>query len=255
MSVFGNYSKYYNLLYRDKDYRAEADFVDSLISRFGKFGGSVLELGCGSGGHAGFLAEKGYELHGVDLSAQMLCEARDRRSLLPADVAARLVFSQGDIRDVRVGRRFDSVISLFHVMSYQTRNEDLAAALATAREHLNPGGAFIFDCWYGPAVLTQRPETRVKRIRDTEIEVTRIAEPTLYPNECRVDVDYDVFVRDCRTGVVEELHETHRMRYLFAPEIELLAANAGFRVVQCGEWMSENGPSASSWGVWFALKA
>ena len=64
---------------------------------------------------------------------------------------------EGDIREIRLNKRFDTVIALFHVISYQTTNEDVTAAFETARQHLNSGGIFIFDISYGPAVLTERP--------------------------------------------------------------------------------------------------
>ena len=46
---------------------------------------------------------------------------------------------------LRRGRRFDVVVSLFHVFGYQTSNDDLAAAFGTVREHLNADGLAIFD--------------------------------------------------------------------------------------------------------------
>ena len=79
-------------------------------------------------------------------------------------------------------------------MSYQTENADLAAAFATAAEHLAPGGIFIFDCWYGPGVLTDPPTTRVRRLHGDGIEVTRIAEPVNHYDRNRVDVHYEVIV-------------------------------------------------------------
>jgi hypothetical protein len=59
-----------------------------------------------------------------------------------------------------------SAFTIFHVFSYQTTNGDLVAALTTAKEHLNPDGILIFDCWYGPAVLSNKPTIRVKTIED-----------------------------------------------------------------------------------------
>lgn len=88
-----------------------------------------------------------------------------------------------------VSRQFDAVI---HFISYQTTNDDVSAAFQTARKHLNPGGIFTFDVCYGPAVLMDRPAVRIKRMMDDEIEVTRLAEPVLHPNENLVDVNYHV---------------------------------------------------------------
>src|SRR5512139_1278741 len=179
MTVFGTYSRYYNLFYRDKDYTGEAEYVHGLIQQHRPGAGSLLDLGCGTGRHAFLLAEKGYAVAGVDRSEEMLAVANSQvatavRVEARSPVAVPPAFHLGDLRTVRLGRTFDAVVSLFHVMSYQTTNNDLREAFATAREHLAPGGVFIFDCWYGPAVLTDRPAVRVKRLEDESIYVTRV---------------------------------------------------------------------------------
>lgn len=254
MNVFGNYARYYNLLYRDKDYPGEAQFIHQLLQTYAPNTQSVLELGCGTGTHALLLAKAGYTVHGVDLSDQMLKQASDRRSQLPQELASKLAFSQGDIRTIHLEQQFDAIISLFHVISYQTRNEDLQAAFSTAKAHLKPGGVFIFDCWYGPAVLSDRPTVRIKRLEDEAISITRIAEPVMYPNQNLVDVNYQVFIKDKNTGAIEELHETHRMRYLFKPEIDLLFVQFHLEPIESREWMSNCEPSFDSWGVYFVSR-
>ena len=251
MKVFGNYARYYNLLYRDKDYAGEAQFIHQLLQTHAPNTHSILELGCGPGTHALLLAKEGYDVHGVDLSTEMLQQASDRLSRLPQELASRLAFSHGDIRTLRLNRQFDTIISLFHVMSYQTTNEDLDAAFATAKAHLKPGGVFIFDCWYGPGVLSDRPSTRVKRLEDEEISITRIAESVMHPNQNLVDVNYQVFIKDKNTGAVEELQETHQMRYLFNPEIDWLLKESDFKLLENREWMSNREPGFDTWGVYF----
>lgn len=251
MMVFGNYARYYDLLYRDKDYEAEANYIHDLIQRHAPKSNSILELGCGTGRHAALLAQKGYAIHGVDMSESMLAEAEQRRTQLAQEVSERLSFSLGDIRKVRVERTFDVVASLFHVISHQTTNEDLAAAFATARAHLKPGGLFVFDCWYGPAVLTDRPEVRAKKLEDEKIQVTRIAVPEIYPNENRVDVNYQLFIRDKVTREVEEVQESHNMRYLFSPEVAKFLSDNGMKPVFSCEWMTDREPGLTTWGVCF----
>jgi SAM-dependent methyltransferase len=253
MSVFGSYSRYYNLLYRDKDYAGETAYVRCLIQRHYPGAKTVLDLGCGTGKHDLLLAERGYSMTGVDMSDEMLAVANSQRSTLNPQQSS-LNFHQGDIRTVRLGKTFDVVISLFHVISYQTTNKDLTDAFVTARKHLAQGGIFIFDCWYGPAVLTDRPAVRVKRLEDEQIIVTRIAEPVMHPNENVVDVNYHVFVRDKVSGEVEEVKETHRMRYLFRPEIEILLKETGMEVIESSEWMSDREPGFDTWGVCFVAR-
>lgn len=255
MSVFASYAQYYDLLYRDKPYREEADHVRRLILSHAPGAHTIVELGCGTGAHAEYLAGLGMEVHGTDLSEWMLERAAARRAALASDVAQRLHFCYGDVRDIRLGVRADAVISLFHVMSYQTQNSDLQAMFSTACEHLRPGGVFIFDVWYGPAVLADRPVVRVKELEDDEIRITRIAQPTLYASRNLVDVHYHILARDKKTGSYSETEETHRMRYLFSPEVELLAAQSGLSVIDAHEWMSGRVPDFDTWGVCFVCRA
>ena len=252
MDVFGNYAHYYDLIYRDKDYEKEANFVHGLIQKYSPNARTILELGCGTGRHAELLASKGYKVLGIDMSREML-ESANRRlnNLEKKEQRSKLSFDQGDIRTYRIDHRFDVVISLFHVMSYQTTNKDLQDVLKTAKVHLKSGGIFIFDCWYGPAVLTDRPVVRVKRLEDDAMQVTRIAEPETHPNENGVDVHYQIFIKNKETGAIEEFKETHRMRYLFKPEIDLLFEQAGFEFVDSFEWMTGRKPGFNTWSVCF----
>jgi SAM-dependent methyltransferase len=241
MSVFGTYSRYYDLLYRDKNYQAEANFVLSLINQHCPQAATLLDLGCGTGRHARLFAEAGYQVTGVDRSQEMLDVARAAAKTSKG----RLDFAPGDVRDVRLGKQFDVVTSLFHVMSYQNQNLDVNAALATLREHLAPGGIFIFDFWYGPAVLNLKPAVRALRLEDAETAVTRIAEPVMHPNRNVVDVNYQVFVKD--TASVSELRETHAMRYFFLPELELFAERNQLRIEHSLAFLSDAALSTETW--------
>lgn len=245
--VFDSYAHYYDLLYRDKDYVAEAAYIASNIRAHVPLAKRILELGCGTGAHAEHLARMGYVVHGVDMSQGMLDLAQARKASLPAEVAARMSFAHGDVRSVRTSEIYDVVVSLFHVISYQTTNEDVAAALETAATHLSQGGIFLFDFWYGPAVLMQKPGIRVKRLEDEKIKVTRIAEPVLHVNENVVDVNYTVFIESKELGRTEKVRETHRMRYLFLPELNQFLLNAGYEILSRYKWMSDEPPDEATW--------
>lgn len=254
MSVFGVYARYYDLIYRDKDYCQEADFVHALVERFAPEGKTILELGCGTGGHAEHLVRSGFDIHGVDISDDMLKIAEERRMKLAPDLCSRLKLSRGDVRSIRLDREFDVVISLFHVMSYQTTNQDLLDAFATARKHLKSGGIFVFDCWYGPAVLSDPPTVRVKRWADDEMQVLRIAEPVVHPNDNVVDVNYQILVKEVSDNKTTEISETHRMRYLFKPEVEMMLAAVGFSLEESVEFLNNRVPGLNSWSVCFVAR-
>lgn len=244
MSVFNEYARYYDLLYRDKDYAGEAEYVGGLIRSNVPGAESLLNLGCGSGRHDRCLAEHGYSVTGVDMSEEMLSCARTS-----AAGNSSLEYFHGDARTVRLGRKFDAVISLFHVMSYQTTNADIKAAFATATAHLKPGGLFLFDCWYGSGVLSDRPTRGVKELEDDAIKVTRIVEPLLHPNENVVDVNYHVSISNKVTGEIRDIRETHRMRYLFIPEIIGYLEDAGLSPRFFVSWMKDAPPVDTTWYI------
>ena len=242
---FNAYSRYYDLLYRDKDYAAEVDYVQGLLERYGVTGHELLEFGSGTGRHGRLLAERGYRVRGIERSAEMVAQA-----------VATDGFScqQGDIRVVSLGRSFDAVLSLFHVISYQVSNADVRGVFATAAGHLQNGGLFVFDVWYSPAVYAQRPEVRVKRLAEGDLKITRLAEPVIYPNENRVDVNYTIFADDAGSDACQTFTENHPMRHFSLPELDLLAAVTGFERVCAEAFLTGEAPGEETWGVCLVLR-
>lgn len=247
--IFDSYAAYYDLLNRDKNYSDEAAYVDGLIRGHHPEPKEILELGCGTGAHARELMKLGYAVTGIDSSLPMVLLAEERS---PKAGSHGSSFSHGDLRDFRAGRDFDVVLALFHVMSYQTSNSDLRAAMATAAVHLRPGGLFIFDCWYGPGVLTDLPHQRVRQIKGDGVEVTREARPVLYPNKNVVDVHYNINVKS--EGNEGAFTEVHSMRYLFAPEVDLLLRAAGLRRITLEHWMKGGAPGLNTWNACFVAE-
>lgn len=251
MNQFGNlYSQYYDLLYSDKDYQREVEYIDDLIKNNFIDTKTVLDMGCGTGKHAELLYNKGYSVHGIDLSEDMLKIARTRRK----GKEDKLNFSHSNIKALHLDKKFDVIISLFHVMSYQNSNQDLVQTFEVVKNHLVDGGIFIFDFWYGPAVLTDLPTIRVKRLENEVIKVTRIAEPALHVAHNRVDVHYDLFIEDKKNNTIVGKKEFHPMRYFFDTELELICEQIGFKIENKYKWMSTKLPDFQSWNVVWVIR-
>jgi len=201
-----------------------------------------MDLGCGTGRHATILARKGYKVYGVDRSEEMLAIAREENAENPK-------FYCGDVSNLQIGQKVDVVTALFHVVSYQTSNEGLMGTFKTAYDHLRPGGIFIFDFWYGPAVLSNKPETRLKELGNEDVLLYRFALPGNRPNENIVDVRYKILVKDKKSSEVEELSELHSMRYLFLPEIRYMLQSSGLTVEYVAEWLTNEEPGFDTWSV------
>lgn len=245
MSNFQLYAKYYDLLYEDKDYTQEVNYLMQLASDHGLNSiNSILDLGCGTGKHAAEFSNRGIDVVGVDLSEQMISMAnskyRDNK---------RLKFFEGDLKHFRTAQRFDLVTSLFHVMSYQTSNNDLDMAIDNAGRHLNKDGLFIFDFWFGPAVLHELPEEREKLMSNAQLSVKRKATPVLHVNRNMVDVNYHIEMTEASGHSTEIFREQHRMRYLFIPEIKYMLHRHGFELLANYKWLSMDEPNLQSWNA------
>lgn len=245
MPQFNLYAQYYDLLYKEKDYWAEAEYVSNLIKRSQPDAKSILNLGCGTGRHDFALTEMGYQMTGVDLSKEMIKQARGNLE----NRNAKIRFEQGDIRRLSLGKKFDAVISLFHVISYQTTNKDLLEVLKTVGNHLKPGGIFIFDCWYGPGVLTDPPVVRIKRMENEHLKIIRLAEPVLHPNENVVDVNYTILIHEKKKDLNAVTEECHSMRYLFAPEIKYMLNRSSLEFINIFEWKRFELPLVNTWNA------
>lgn len=139
-------------------------------------------------------------------------------------------------------------------MSYQSTDGDLQKSFQTAKIHLKPGGIFLFDCWYGPAVENDPPVRRVQRYKTGEAVVMRIAEPVRAPLANTVDVHYHIAVTNGTGETMNELKEVHRMRYLFQAEVDGFSAQAGFMPVASHAWMTHLPPASDNWSACFVVR-
>lgn len=237
-----NYADAYDALYHDKDYAAECGQLESIFRCDGQ--GSirrVLDLGCGTGGHSIPLAERGFDVAGVDRSEAMLSVARKKAERQRP--RGKVEFAQGDLRECRASGPFDAVLMMAAVLSYQLTNEDVLAAMTTARRHLRPGGLFIFDVWYGPAILSQPVSQTLKVCPIAGGEIIRRANGSLDVRRQTCTIDFQVW-RLAGDRVASKTTERHTVRYFFPMELELLLSAAGFslsRMTAFGELDREPG--------------
>lgn len=225
MSMFASgYAGWYDTVYREKDYQGECDFLEALFARQGLSPKSIIDLGCGTGGHALLLAQRGYAMTAVDRSAAMLQTAREK--VEQAHVAVD--FHQGDIARLEWHERFDAAIAMFAVAGYLSGDGEMADFLAGVWRCLRPGGVFIFDGWHGPGVLRERPAPRLLEIPLGDDEVLlRLADPRLDMLEQTVEIHYRLWHRRGAT-IIAESEERHLMRFFFPRELRCLLRHAGF---------------------------
>lgn len=245
MNRFNLYATYYDLLYKDKDYQSEIEYVLKLANTHSPNSIlKILDLGCGTGIHANLLSEQGCQVDGVDTSEMMI-----KQAIKTFGNNSSINFYVDNITKFIKNKHYDLVTSLFHVISYQNSNEDLLNSFRTANRHLDTNGLFVFDFWYGPGVLTELPEERIKELENDSIVVKRRAKPELFVNDNVVDVNYDIDILEKTTSLTEKIKEKHSMRYFFIKELVFYLENSGFKMIDYFKWMTFEKPTTNTWNV------
>jgi len=245
--VFKRYADIYDYMYLEKDYQSEFEYVASLIGGFENK--CVLDIGCGTGRYSELFAVNATSVDGIDISQEMVEIAEQRKSNLAHELKKKLHYEVNDARNFKSDKTYDIVCSMFHVINYQSTSEALRQFFATAHDALNHRGIFVFDFWYGPGVLADKPTPRQKEIRTNFGKIVRTATPELRLNDNICDVTYDIQLEnDSRPGVIELFSETHSMRFLFIPEIRDLVADK-FSIINILAWQKHRAPDERDWSA------
>lgn len=146
---FADFSKqknYYNQLAflfeegssRNPYTKKEADFVVSLAKKYcNQSNLSFLDVPCGTGRHSRHISKKGFSVTGVDGSGKLLRVAKQRDKIT--------FYKKGDLRNFKVGRKFDCAFSLWESYNYLSKTSEMKAFLDGCAQHLKKGGILILD--------------------------------------------------------------------------------------------------------------
>jgi hypothetical protein len=144
---------------------------------------------------------------------------------------------------------------MFAVLGYQLENEDVQRVLSVARRHLRAGGLLVFDVWYGPAVLAQGTEERIRTVGDGEELWVRNSSGKVDPscNQCHVEFH----LKHARgNNMIKEAKECHTVRYYFRQEIEALLNVCGLRLLRLGAFPElDRDTDSSTWNVMAVAEA
>ncbi len=157
--------------------RTEADFLERTLDP--QAGAQLLDVPCGNGRHAIELAARGYQITGLDLSAEFIAEARSA-----AELPIRWV--QRDMRSLPWVAEFDGAYCFGNSFGYLNHDETRQFLAAVARA-LKPGARFIVDTGMAAeSILPALARTRWFRLGD----MLMLSENRYHPAESRLDIDY-----------------------------------------------------------------
>lgn len=131
----------YDGIYHFKDYARECGRLRNLIDGDVSGAGTILDVACGTGGHARFLKNH-YQVDGVDINDQYLQAARTKN---PAGS-----YTRADMTNFNLGKTYDAVICLFSAIGNVGTIDRLERAVACMARHVRPGGVLIIEPWFTP---------------------------------------------------------------------------------------------------------
>lgn len=193
-------------------------------------GGSILELGAGTGRIAIPLAERGFDVTGLDIAPTMLAQAEVRHRALPAEVAERLRFVRGDMRSLALGQSYDLIIATFFTLAHVQPSIAWKPSFAGIARHLKPGGRFAAHLPLAdkmgqtpPPAGTQLFQTQTD---DGELLTLQFVDQQLQAKTGRFDLILDYVVSDA--GGIERRRSRERYT-LFDGDPLPFAERAGLR--------------------------
>ena len=245
----------YDLFNADLDDVAWANYIEAAFDRFLQRRPEILlDLACGTGRLTKLLADRGYDMIGVDGSPEMLAKAAEN-----AGYDRRILYLLQDMRSFELYGTVGAVISCLDSVNYLTRAEDLDVCFSLVHNYLDPDGLFLFDVntpykfetLYGDeAYLFDGELTEGKEKRPVFC-----AWQNHYVKKNRIcTFDLSVFYGDGK-GSYRREDETQQERCYAREELEKALQKAGFEVLGCFGGFDFSAPVKTTERWYFAARA
>jgi SAM-dependent methyltransferase len=220
--------RFYEIAF-DMNRKGEVDFLVHCFKRYARRPvRRVLDIACGTGPHLVRLADHGYAMAGLDLSAANIEFVR--RRLAAKGQRAELVV--GDMTDFRLRRPVDAAICMQDSQGHLLTNDQLVAHLRAVARSLRRGGLFVFDrymasSWTNPARSWSWSRRRGRLIVRASFSALHDVDPVSQIFREHMTLE------GVENGTRRVYRQTHLSRMVFPQELRALVELAGsFEFVQ-----------------------
>lgn len=244
---YGVFSEFYDALTANVSYDTVSQVLSSLLTRYGKSRGLLLDLACGTGSVSVRLAKKGYEVIGVDLSPEMLSEAQNKAY----SAGQNILFLCQDMTALDLYGTVDAAVCTLDGLCHLPDEESVFAALQKVSLFMNPGGVFLFDVnsvYKHRAVLGNNTF-----VYDTD-DVYCVWQNTLLPDGVTVQMDLDFFEPVSDEGDYVRQSERFTERAYPRETLEAMLKKAGFTVLDVFDGYSGKPAHDTSERLLFAVR-
>lgn len=222
MEMYKKIADLYDLLYEDLN---DSKFWNNLCH---KYGGPVLELGCGTGRIMLGLAKAGFDVAGIDKSKELLAVLK--KKALKDGMNPQI--KEADMRSFSVDRMFRTVIIPFSSFQHLLNTKDQEACLKTVKKHLLQEGNLIIDVFNPDESRPENIMCHQKTIKDSSGRIiskfhTQTFNKTLQHTNSIFFIDITE-----KTGTLKRITTDFTLKYHFYRDLKKLLESCGFRVVE-----------------------
>ena len=246
MEAYTSFAEVYDTFMDNVPYEEWADYLEERLKEYGVKDGLVLELGCGTGSMTELLAEKGYDMIGVDNSEDMLEIAMEKRIESGHDI----LYLLQNMQEFELYGTVKAVVSVCDSVNYITEKEELLEVFRLVNNYLDPGGVFLFDMNTLHKYRDILGDTTIAENRD---EGSFIWDNTFDPEKNLNIYELAVFLPR-EDGLYEKCEELHCQKAYTREEIEELLKEAGLKLMAVYDAYTMNPATEDSERLFFMAR-
>ena len=244
--IYKGFSGVYDTLMAHAPYDQWVEWIENTLSAYGKDVVRILDLACGTGEMSVRLAEKGYDVTGVDISEDMLAQAQQKA----AGRQLPIRFFQQDMRDLSGhDQKFDAVVICCDSLNYLKDEKDVLDTFKSVFSLLKDDGLLLFDVH---SVYKMDDVFPGSTYADQDEEISVIWQS--FPGEAVHSVVHDLTFFVENGGVYERFDETHEQRTFETEEYTRFLRASGFDVQQITADFSDRKPAPDTERHFYAAK-
>lgn len=246
MDAYTGFAAVYDMFQDNIPYEEWCEYLADILKDYGVEDGLVLDLGCGTGRLTRLLAEKGYDMIGVDLSEEMLEIATEHQ----AREGGEILYLLQDMREFELYGTVGAVISICDSMNYLMEYEDLVQVFTLVNNYLDPGGVFVFDL---NTPYKYREILGEQTIAENREEGSFIWENYFDEEDGVNEYDLTLFIRE-EDGRFQKFEETHFQRSYSLSEVQEALFEAGMEFVTAYDAFTKEAPKEDSERIYIVAR-
>lgn len=243
MDAYTDFASVYDTFMSDIPYGEWHEYLHGFLKEYGITDGTILDLGCGTGTMTELMAEQGYDMIGLDSSADMLAIAAEKKLHSGHDI----LYLMQDMRELELYSTVAAVYSVCDSLNYITEPEELRRVFELVEEYLDSKGVFIFDF---KTDYLYREVIGNQTIAENRDKCSFIWENYYYEEERINEYELSIFIKDSELSGEPEIfrryRETHFQRGYTLKEIKSLIQSAGLHLLAAYDAFSREAPTINS---------